>query len=51
MAGEKHKTKYVDSFKAFELEREVNTQRLLKDKKLVVIKGTTAANSNTWNSE
>jgi hypothetical protein len=47
MVGKMRKTKYVDRFKAFELELEANTQRLFKDKKLVVIKGTTAAYSNT----
>ena len=47
MTGKKRKKEYVDPFKAFELEREANAQRLLKDRKLVVIKGATAANSGT----
>ena len=51
MAGEKHKTKYVDPFKDIGLEHDENTQHLLNDRKLVVTKGTTAAYSNTWKSD
>ncbi|CAH2353806.1 hypothetical protein CLIB1423_12S03334 [[Candida] railenensis] len=47
MAGKKRKNEYVDPFKAFEMEREANTQRLLKDRKLVINRGATAANSGT----